>query len=52
MLDIVDTVFSYVRELIVCSFLRDFANDKGSSLQLICNADNAFLICGANKTLV
>ena len=44
---IVDTAFSYERELIVCSFLQDFSKGKGSSLQLICNAHTAFLLCGA-----
>ena len=30
--DIVDTAFSYERELNVCSFLQDFSKGKGSSL--------------------
>ena len=30
-IDIVDTGFSYERELIVCSFLQDFSKRKGSS---------------------
>ena len=30
----VDTVFSYERELIVCSFLQDFSKGKESNLQL------------------
>ena len=45
--DIIDTAFSYERELTVCSFLQDFSNGKGSNLQLICNAHTAFLLCGA-----
>ena len=44
---IVDAAFSYERELIVCLFLQDFSTRKGSSLQLICNAHTAFLLCGA-----
>ena len=48
MFDIVDTPFSYERELIVCSFLQDFSKGKGSSLQLIYNAHTAFLLCGAD----
>ena len=47
MLDIVDTPFGYERELIVCLFLQDFFKVKGSSLQVICNAHRAFLLCGA-----
>ena len=38
MFDIVDTAFNYGKELIVCSFLQDFSEEKGSSLQ--------FLLCG------
>ena len=38
----VDTAFSYERELIVCSFLLDFPMGKGSSLQIICNTHTAF----------
>ena len=45
--DMVDTVFSYERELIFCSFLQDFSKGKGRHLQLICNARTAFLLCGA-----
>ena len=37
MFDIVDTAFSYEREVIVCSFPQDFSKVNGSSLQLICN---------------
>ena len=47
MFDIVDTVFSYERELIVCSFVQDFSKGKGISLQLIWNAHTAFLLCTA-----
>ena len=47
MFDIVDSAFSYERELIVCSFLQDFSKGKGSSLQLICNAHTVFLLCDA-----
>ena len=32
MSDIVDTAFSYERELIICTFLQDFSTGKGSSL--------------------
>ena len=42
MFDIVDTAFSYERELIVCSFLQDFSKGKESSLQLICKPPTAF----------
>ena len=48
MFNMVDTALSYERELIVCSFLQDFSTGKGSSLQLICNAHTAFLLCGAD----
>ena len=47
MFDIVDTVFSYKRELITWSFLQDFSKGKASSLQFICNAHTAFLLGGA-----
>ena len=47
MFHIVDTAFSYERELIVCSFLLDFYKGKGGSLQSIFNAHTAFLFCGA-----
>ena len=52
MLDIVDrpTTISYERELIICSFLLDFSKGKGSSLQLICNAHTAFLLCWQSWT--
>ena len=46
MFNIVDTAFSYEREMIVCSILQDFSTGKGSSLQLICNAHTAFLLYG------
>ena len=46
MFDIVDTAFSYETELTVCSILQDFSKSEGSSLQLICNAHTAFLLCG------
>ena len=49
MFDIVDTAFSYERELIVCSFLQDFSKGKGSSLRLICNAHTAFLLGGGQN---
>ena len=52
MFDIVDTAFSYERELIVCSFLQDFSKGKGSSLQLICNAHTAFLLCVLANDLI
>ena len=47
MFDIVDTAFSYEMGLIVSSFLQDFSERKGSSLQLICYAHTVFLYCGA-----
>ena len=47
MIDIVDTAFNYERDLIICSFLQDFSKVKGSSVQLICNAHTAFILCGA-----
>ena len=49
MFDVVDTTFSYERELIFCSFLQDFSKGKGSSLQLICNTHTAYLLCGADS---
>ena len=52
MFDIVDTALSYERELTVCSFLQDFSKGKGNSLQLICNAHTAFLLCGAEMTVI
>ena len=48
MADILDTIFSYERELTVCSFLQNFSKGKGSGLQLICNAHTAFLLCGTD----
>ena len=33
--------------MIVCSFLQDFSEEKGRSLQLICNEHTAFLLGGA-----
>ena len=51
MFHIVDTVFSYVRELIVCSYLQDFSNRKGSCLQLICNPHTTFSLCRVRHTL-
>ena len=45
MFDIVDTAFSCKREMIVCSILHDIFKGKGNSLQLICNAHTAFLLC-------
>ena len=47
MFDIVDTAFSYEKELIVYSFLQDFPKGKGSSFSLICNVHTALLLCGA-----
>ena len=35
MFDMTDTAFSYEREFIVCSFLQDFSEGIGSSLQLM-----------------
>ena len=48
--DIVDTAFSYKKELIVCLFLQYFSKEKESSLQLMWNANTAFLLCGAEMT--
>ena len=48
MFDKVDTALSYETELIVYSFLQDFSKEKGSNLQLSCNAHTAFLLCGAD----
>ena len=48
MFNLVNTVFSYEKELIVCSFLQYFSKGKGSNLQLICNAHTAFLLCEAD----
>ena len=47
MFDIVDTALIFERELMVCSFLKDLSKEEGSSLQLICNAHTAILLCGA-----
>ncbi len=47
MFDIVDTSFSYVRWLIVCSSLQEFSKTKESTLHVIWNVDTAFLLCGA-----
>ena len=44
MFDMVNTAFSYERELNVCLLLYDFLKGKGSSSQLICNAHTAFLL--------
>ena len=46
MFDIVDIAFSYEREVIVCSFLHDFSNGKGSSLQSSYNAHTGFYFVG------
>ena len=43
----VDTAFSYERELTNCSFLQHVSKEKGNSLQLICGAHTAFLLCTA-----
>ena len=48
---IVDTTFSYEREFTVCKFLHDFSKGNGSSLQLICTAHTAFLLCGTDLVL-
>ena len=48
MFDIVDTAFSYKRELIVFLFLQEFSKEKGSSLQSICYVHTTFLLCGAD----
>ncbi len=47
MFDMVDTVFSYGRALIVCLFLQESVKVKESSLYKIWNADTAFLLGGA-----
>ena len=41
----IDTACSYKRELIICLFLKGFSKGKGSSVQLICYAHTAFLLC-------
>ena len=46
MFNVVDTAFSYEREFAVCLILQNFYKEKGGSLQLICNAHTAFLLCG------
>ena len=40
--------FSYEREMIVYLYQHDFSKGKGSSLQFICNAHTAFLLCRAD----
>ena len=45
---IVDTAFSYEKELIVCSFPQEFSKGKESSLQLICNVHTEFYFVGQN----
>ena len=52
MFDIVDVALSYKRLLIFCSILKDFSKGKGSSFQLIFNAQTAFLLCGADMLLL
>ncbi len=47
MFDMVDTAFSYGREMIVCLFLQESLKVKESSLYEIQNADTAFLLGGA-----
>ena len=47
MFDVVDTAFSYERELTFCSILQGLLKGKGSSLQLNFNAHIAFLFCGS-----
>ncbi len=51
MFDIVDTPFSYVRGLIVCSSLQEFSKTKESTLHVIRNVDAAFLLSGAELTV-
>ena len=51
MFDIVDTAFSYGREMIVCLFLQESSKVKESSLHEIWNADIAFLHSGAGMPL-
>ena len=36
----------------VCLFLHNFSKGKGSSLQIICNAYSAFLVCRAELELL
>ena len=36
--------------MIVCSFLQDFFKEKGSRLQLICDAHTVFLLCGEKSS--
>ena len=40
MFDMVDTAFSYEKEWIICSFLQEFSNGKGSS----CNSSATHIL--------
>ncbi len=44
MFDIVDTLFSYGRGLIICSSLQEFSKTKESTPHVIWNVDTAFLL--------
>ncbi len=46
MFDIVDTLFSYGRGLILCSSLQEISKTKESTPSVILNADTAFLFVG------
>ncbi len=48
MFDIVGTLFSYGRGLIVCLSLQEFSKTKESTLCVIQNADTAILLCEAD----
>ena len=52
MIDIVDAAFSYERELIVCSFLQISSKVKRSHLYFIWYADTAFLLGGAEYSVM
>ncbi len=48
MADMVDTVFSYWRALIICQFLQESSKVEESSLHVIRNAHTTFLLCGTD----
>ena len=52
MFDIIDTLFSYRKGLIVCSLHQEFSNTKESTLHVSWNVDTAFLLCGTTLFLV
>ena len=46
------SALSHERQLIICSFWQDFSEEKGSSLQVICNAHTLFYDVGQMYTAV